>query len=477
VHDDGTDGLVCANGVNGLTGDLLVPPMRPAEVAALAAGEQHDADTDRWLSQVSAKLTTPTFGLPFTIHPENVAEAGWGIVFASDEADAVRDALGPLIEHRRRQIGDETVKVLDHQPGETWSGWLARHDVGAGNIDPKKIPYYLLIVGDPARIPFSLQYLLDVEYAVGRLHLDDADAYGRYADGVVAHETAKAPHDPAAAFFGTRHPFERATQLSADLLVKPLSDAFAPGGTFADAIPAHTVHTSIGASSTKEALGELFAGTGPTGRPDLLFSATHGMGGWPSGHPDQSAKHGALLCQDWPGVGRIAPAQYFAASDLPADADVRGLVAFFFACYGAGTPETDPYVHEPGAPPPAIAPAPFVAALPKALLSHQRGAALAVVGHVERAWGYSFLSTSNQALITPFENAVGRILMGQPIGFAMKDFNEKYATLSAMVSGLLERIGFKLPVPDDDLAQAWMERNDAQNYVLLGDPAIALNDG
>src|SRR5215213_9232912 len=33
---------------------------------------------------------------------------------------------------------------------------------------------------------------------------------------------------------------------------------------------------------------------------------------------------------------------------------------------------------------------------------------------------------------------VGRILLGQPVGYAMKDFNEKYAALSANLARILE---------------------------------------
>jgi hypothetical protein len=468
------DRLIYANGVNGLTGNYLVAPLEPAELARLAKEPPPDLELERWLEQMWAAVNQPSFGLPFNVHPEIVAEAGWAIVFASDEAVAVQKALEPLIEHRRRRVGGEKVKVLEHFPGEEWRDWLDRHKVGPANIDPRKIPYYVLLIGSPRRIPFSFQYLLDVEYAVGRLDFDDADGYRRYVTALIDYEeAAAAPRDKAAAFFGTRHPFDKATELSADWLVRPLAQSFQPGGQFADAFPGYQIRACLGPSATKAALEETLSGAGQLGRPAVLFSATHGMGGWPLGHPDQTAKHGALLCQDWPGIGQISAEQYFAAADVPADAVVHGLVAFFFACYGAGTPQVDQFQHHPGEPPSTIAAEPFVAALPKGLLGHPEGGALAAIGHIERAWGYSFVS-GGRAQLLPFQNALGRILAGQPVGFAMKDFNEKYAALSANISDILEKLGWGKVIPDAQLASLWTERNDAQNYVLLGDPAATL---
>jgi hypothetical protein len=71
--------------------------------------------------------------------------------------------------------------------------------------------------------------------------------------------------------------------------------------------------------------------------------------------------------------------------DSPA---LRGMLAFFFACYGAGTPRQDDFAHLATGAPVEIAPHGFLARLPQQLL--KRGA-LAVVGHVERAWGCSFV--------------------------------------------------------------------------------------
>jgi hypothetical protein len=471
VHDD----LIYPNGVNGLTGEYLLRPVEPARVAALAKEPVPDPDAVRELVRLGERIGEPTFGLPFDIRPENVTEAGWAVVFGSDETGSVREALAPLVEHRRRRHGHDRVKVLDHRPGERWHEWLIRHGTTPGNVDPRRIPYYVLLVGGPGRIPFEFQHTLDVEYAVGRLHFDDADGYRRYVTSLVQYErAARSSREKAAAFFGTRHPFDIATHLSATLLVQPLADSLRPGGRFAEAVPGCRVDPPILAeSATKARLGEILSGSGGGGRPELLFSATHGMGGWPPGHPDQAARHGALLCQDWPGLGQVDPAHYFAASDVASDAGLHGIVAFFFACYGAGTPEFDPFWHEPNEPPLRIAEEPFVAALAKSLLAHPNGGALAVIGHIDRTWGNSFLS-GGQAHLLPFQNAMCRILSSQPVGYAMKDFNEKYAVLSASYSDTLQEIEFGKLVPDAELANLRAERNDAQNYIVLGDPAATL---
>ena len=57
----------------------------------------------------------------------------------------------------------------------------------------------------------------------------------------------------------------------------------------------------------------------------------------------------------------------------------------------------------------------------------------------------------------------------------MKDFNERFAALATSLSSMLEQIGFGAQVSADfELASAWIERNDAEGYVILGDPAIQL---
>ena len=120
----------------------------------------------------------------------------------------------------------------------------------------------------------------------------------------------------------------------------------------------------------------------------FLFTASHGIG-FPNGDLHQLTQQGALVCQDWPGPKAwheaIPQDFYFAADELDSNAIPQGLLAFHFACYGAGTPRLDDFAHQTSGEPRIIAPDAFVAALPRKLLGHPKGGALAVVGHVDRA--------------------------------------------------------------------------------------------
>jgi hypothetical protein len=472
------DDLISLNGIDGTTGNYLVPPMPPTSAVALARGKPQDRERSSWLKRISDMLRRPFLGLPLGVEPTIVAQAGWAIVFAKDTSEEVRAALQPLVAHRRTHVPPDRGKVLEYRPGEAWKDWLKRHGAYPGSLAPTRMPYYVLLVGDPTAIPFEFQYLLDVEYAVGRLAFDRPEQYRQYAESIVAYETATTlPNGKEVVYWGTRHPTDRATQLSADYLIAPLALGKTATGdphepAIADAL-SYRSQCLKGRDATRSSLSEVLHAHGAALPPAMLFTASHGLG-WPKKHKQQWPAQGALLCQDWTGFGSVQPGHYLAAADLTDDARVHGLVAFLFACYGAGTPAVDNFLEDCAGGPKPIAEQPFVAALPQRLLSHPQGTALAVIGHVDRAWGYSIRPPGVGPQLQPFRNFIGRVLGGEPVGHAMKDFSEKYATLSTELLSNLDDSQTGPRSTDEELAWMWIERNDAQNYVVLGDPAVRL---
>jgi len=65
-------------------------------------------------------------------------------------------------------------------------------------------------------------------------------------------------------------------------------------------------------------------------------------------------------------------------------------------------------------------------------------------------------------------------MLGQPVGLAVQEFNDKCAAASVALTSLLEQAYARRPVDDAQLSVTWAERNDAEGYVALGDPAVKL---
>src|SRR3990172_4659905 len=461
------DDLLYFNGIDGATGEYETPPLTLEQLSKVAQGGKVEKPVEGQVNYI------PKEG----VDPKDLSTAGWGVIFAfadQDNVPAIQEALAPLLNHRRAQAArvkehyyKEYVGAAAYRPNEAKSDFLARHGVGPGPADPDKVPYYLLIVGDPESIPYRFQYQLDVQYAVGRIHFDTLEEYARYAQSLVLAEQQPPSLPRRATFFGVSNPDDRATRLSAQKLVKPLAASVAGDK------PNWAVTTLSPEESTKARLGQLLGGADT---PALLFTASHGMG-FPNGDARQLPHQGALLCQDWPGPqawrgrGPIPTDFYFSADDVSSNANVLGLLAFYFACFGAGTPKLDEFAHRMGQRP-EIAPHSFLARLPRKLLT--RGA-LAVVGHVERAWGTSFIWDRAGAQLGVFESSFKRLMEGHPIGSALEFFNGRYAELSSDLSVQIEEAQFDPEhVDNEKLAGMWTANNDARSYVVIGDPAVRL---
>jgi hypothetical protein len=518
------------NGLSAVDGSYLTQASDRdlAEAARSLATEQDEKAEEHQRELEMRHSQEEHAGVSPDTDTRDLAQTGWGIVLAHDADPRLLEALRPLLEHRREQatqeyeqryreyfaLGEDSAGKMHggYISGESKMDFTFRNGAQSfGLVNPDDMPYYLLLVGSPEEIPFEFQYQLDVQYAVGRLYFERAEGesddhyferYARYAESVVQAETRMPPLPQSVAFFGVRNEDDEATITSADHLVTPLAREVLPAEfekratsirnkleraaqrnrplpsdvtqSLNDALATlggWDIRLRHGEETYKDDLARLLGGPET---PALLFTASHGIG-FPNGDERQLRHQGALVCQDWLGPvshqGPITDDFYFSADDVSDDARLLGLVAFFFACYGGGTPLYDEFRR--GNRKYEIAPRPFIAGLPQRLLCHPKGSALAAIAHVERAWGYSFMWERERQLEVFKETLTQLMISGQPIGAAMELFNSRYAEISSSLTSELHSLK-KPDLVTPTIARLWTTNNDSRSYVILGDPAVKL---
>jgi hypothetical protein len=150
------------------------------------------------------------------------------------------------------------------------------------------------------------------------------------------------------------------------------------------------------------------------------------------------------------------------------------MIAFFLACHSGGTPRFDDYWHKEGVGPP-LAPHDLVAALPRRLLGLPGGGALAVIGHIDLAWSYSFRWGRAGNQFDVYQSALTQLLTGTPVGAALDVINASYSSITAMLLNELDAVKCGMVPDDEELAELWTASKDARNFVILGDPAVRLS--
>jgi hypothetical protein len=497
-----------------------------ARVAAELAKGKLSQETKEQISLYKAKRQSQVahLGVVADIKAAELDQARWAVVINGYEDSALIKAIWPLIEHRMRQMkltpppvnfkdGESAAEwlsrhtdgatqnlkdhwgkippVMIYRPGERAGQWLGRHGVASGPVDPRRgVPYYLMIVGRPGAlsegdnkfIPMNFQYLLDIFWGVGRLCFTDStgnhrpEDYAAYVERLVNFELAQDARErlrKEVVYFGTKHDADIATIRSANELALPLTrwhedPANTPGKL------GFAMRSFLEGEATRDNLGKILNLGGGDKPPAVLFTAGHGLG-LPLSDPDLVMHQGALITQDWTG-GPVRREHWLAGDDL-GSAKVDGMFAFLFACYGLGCPDLDEFVFTSGAgveeERPQVAEFPLIAQLPQRLLVN---GALGVLGHVDRAWTFSFSGVEAKvtAQSQPFEDVLGRLLKGKRAGDATDQFNTIQGDRAMTLTEELENIKFGKQVDDFELARLWMARNDARNYALLGDPAARL---
>ncbi len=451
------------NGVDAETGGFLTPD--PRDNASAMHLEPRDYRRLRhWVQYYHPEDPTrlPLHG----VDPEDLAQAGWAVVFGPGVSDDARVALDPLLKMRRRQAGS-LYRRLDYAIGTDALKFLEDEAGAFGPADPQKLPYYVLLVGDPSELPFEFQHQIDVQYAVGRLHFKDDEDYGRYAQAVVDAEAASAG-EREAVFWGTDIPDDPHSGWMMAGLVRPLVDNLrawrSEHGLYDVATATDGCHST---------LAHLLGDTPPA----FLFTASHGMVF--SDQDIQREHQGAFLCEDCAPWQRGQPVQrehYFSAEDLPLGLDLRGLIAFHFACYSAGCNARDDFERSMLGKPRRLAPRAFVSRMSQRLLT---AGAQAVVGHVDRAWTTSFSWENHGDQTRVFASMLRQLFRGHRLGHATEWVHYRYAECSTYFNRLLEakleelRLGIDDP---DSLLYRQLRKAtlDARNYLVIGDPAVRL---
>jgi len=407
--------------------------------------------------------------------PNDLKLAGWGILFGRSVAKEIKDALKPLIELRRSQ-GANPFKIFEQGPkghDEDVYQWMGDRGVSLNPVDPTLgVPYYLMIVAPPEDISFEFQYVLDIYWAVGRLWFDKVDKFAQYARSVATYEDPghKPQQKRQVALFAPEHDFDRATQLFTSQVAKPLC-----GSDSSDALGKrlkYGLQPLLGAKATRDGYRKILRGDIDGGSPALLFSGGHGMQ-FDNGDKLQLDAQGALVCQDWPSDGAITDQHWFSAKDVPDDAKIHGLMYFMFACHGGGVPQFDNYDRLNNAPR-QIAPRPFFSRLPQELLSHPGGGALAVLAHIERAWAYGFQGDGGLPQIQGFRGVLSNLLRGDRIGQATDTFNMNWAANNVRLTDAQMARERDPDLPIAPIKRFWIRRDDARNFMVLGDPAVRL---
>jgi hypothetical protein len=463
--------LLCINGVYADTGEYLLPPLTIDEAAAIARAKPPEVETLEdlriWFDEV-----TRARGVRGRPDLSDLSEVGWGVIFAADQKPPgliaeIEKELAPLLEKRAAEAG-RFFKIckdeLGYQKGFDKEKFLRLHKAPLNDqADPEKLPYYLLIVGDPETIPYSFQQQLDVVYAVGRIWFDDPKDFGHYARSVVAAETSLS-RPRRAAFFAPSHRKDLVSRLSARELTAPLAK------WVKKKCPSWKVETWLGPKATRDQLGRLLGGDET---PAFLFTAGHGVC-YSLGDSRQEDGQGALVCADWGGKGTpVEPAQSFGKEDAVKAANVAGLITFHFACDSAGTSKMAPFTL--GSPVQA-ANRSFMASMSRRLLTHPQGGALAVIGHVGGAWRSSFQWPGAEGQSQAFEDMIELLLKGKRIGDAMETFGLRYAgQATEIVDRIREEKEWEIKGKNEDIARYWSAAFDTRGFVVVGDPAVRLS--
>lgn len=423
--------------------------------------------------------------------PNSLPEQRWGIVAPEGPiGDRLLELVAPLQRHREEQQGEPAIVfrappgLKDEEVGAWWS-----EVYGDESIDEADRPRYLTMLGDADVLSWDLQQRLASDTFAGRLCFPNEAGYESYVHKLLASERGE-PAAGSRALYYTVRDGTAATNMGYAGLMTPTVEQSRIGhekGVFSarDII-------EIGDGENLSADDFMAATRGDA--PSMLFTISHGCGapraGW-SNAEEQRRLQGAMS---------FGSGEKITAEDLASRPFLPGGLWFFFACFGAGTPNGSAFHHWLAAlrdvglygrnidgvlkSLPGENERPFVAALPQAALANPNGP-LAVMGHVDLAWTFSFqdVGTTNKYRPSRFQDIFRTLVDGKRVGAGYFELQRFFNQASVDLSTMYDKDARQKTkgAAEDDKARKirkatlWMLRQDLSAYVLLGDPAVRLN--
>jgi hypothetical protein len=439
--------------------------------------------------------TTAASGGALPIHsfdpsgdPSSLRDQGWGVIAPrGEDGDRLLAMARPLLDRRAAdQDGEVPVyRVAPDMTAAAAAAWIDRKLVENARHDT--IPGYLLVLGRPDEVSFELQQVLASAFQVGRVGFDADAGYEAYIDKLLRAERAP-PRPPRAVYFTARDGTP-ATEIGRRLLMQPcIADAEQQrdAGRFARDI------TIVEDDDPARAADRLLAAAAD---PGVIFTCSHGAGA-PTGGWASAARRRALQ-----GALCLGGDQRLEADAVARARFAPGGIWVMFACFGAGTPRQSAYepflrrLQQEGehdddlaavlASLPADGEPPFLAALPQAALANPDGP-LAIVGHLDLAWSYSFQDLEKMSRgerHRRFHELVALLVRGTPIGLALGGSlmraRNQVQTEVAIAAADDARAGERPEQRDRSdqrarLGHRWMVMQDLDGYIALGDPAARL---
>ena len=411
--------------------------------------------------------------LPTGVDPNYLPQAGWGVIFAPNVNSDVRYALEPLLRLRRGQSTTEHYHEFTgstgYRDGDSAVRFLSRHGVSFSDITPERVPYYLLLVGSPTDIPYRFQQQLDVNYAVGRLHFDDVEAYRHYAINVVEFEEKGHGQKRTMAVFAPRITGDAHTSATVDELVTPMLDELherahgwriaADLGSVRDEVTAarHSEWQRGDRLPVRRQPRRRTSGSASTLQVETRSRDLPGLA-WP--FHKICARHGAVRCEAERFVrrrGLQSLRQGPAVDDRSAlELIQRGLRVVRH-------------------------PAQYAAAK---LVGRFAGAGTTWCAFRWDAGDHGFrrprvrLLIPGLAAVDRYREAVSRairmVLTGARAGLAAQSFDEAYTEHAVALNALHEEVRYGKDIDPAELVGLWAATNDMRNVILLGDPAVRL---